>query len=103
MGIQCGARRAAPGQLRSIQNDTSLLILDYGWGENRSPLTATLSRSGSGAAAPTGLLPPLLPPPLRGALTPVSLVQLGYHLPLPLAGYQSLCVCSQLCASALCF
>jgi hypothetical protein len=71
-----------------LQNDTPLLILDYGWGENRPPLTATLSRSGSGAAAPTGLLPPLLGPPLRGALTPVSLVQREYHLPLPLAGYQ---------------
>jgi hypothetical protein len=32
-----------------------------------SLLTATLSRSGSGAAAPTGLLPPLLPPPPQGA------------------------------------
>jgi hypothetical protein len=58
------------------------LWLDYGWRENHSLLTATLSRSGSGAAAPTGLLPPLLgPPPLRGPLTPVSLVQREYHLP----------------------
>jgi hypothetical protein len=41
--------------------------LDYGWGENHSPLTATHYRSGSGAAAPTGLLPPLLGPPPQGA------------------------------------
>jgi hypothetical protein len=59
------------GAAPPLQKDTSLLILDYGWGENHSPLTATLSRSGSGAAVPTGLLPPLLGPPLRGPLTPV--------------------------------
>jgi hypothetical protein len=55
--------------------------------------------SGSGANPPTGLLPPPLPPPLRAPLTPVPLVQREYHLPLPLAGYQSLCVTR---VSALC-
>jgi hypothetical protein len=80
-----------------VQNDTSLIILDYGWRESHSLPTAT--HSGSGAAAPTGLLPPPLGPPLRGPLTPVPLVQREYHLPLPLAGYQSLCVSSQLSAS----
>ena len=45
---------------------------------------------------------PSTAPPLRGALTPVPLAQREYHLPLPLAGYQPLCVSSQLSASALC-
>jgi hypothetical protein len=41
--------------------------------------------SGSGAAAPTGLLPPPLGPPLRGGLTPVPLAQREYHLPVHFA------------------
>jgi hypothetical protein len=64
-----------------VQNDTPLIALDYGWRESHSLLTAT--PSGSGAAAPTGLLPPPLGPPLRGGLTPVPLVQREYHLPPP--------------------
>jgi hypothetical protein len=64
-------------------------------------LTATLALA-LGLLPPLGYCPLHCPPPLRGALTPVPLVQRGYHLPLPLAGYQSLCVSSQLSASALC-
>jgi hypothetical protein len=63
--------------------------LDYGWGENHSPLTATLSRSGSGAAAPTGLLPllgccPLYCPPPPGGpshLCRWSSGNITYHSP----------------------
>ena len=107
--FRCPARAALPGGTRGREAgaDTERHFTVYLglWLERgiHSLPTATLSRSGSGAAAPTGLLPPLLGPPLRGPLTPVSLVQREYHLPLPLAGYQSLCVCSQLCASAPCF
>jgi hypothetical protein len=68
----------------------------------RTTLSQDRLSSGSGATAPTGLLPPPLSPPSGGALTPVPLVQREYHLPLPLAGYQSLCVSSLLSASALC-
>jgi hypothetical protein len=76
-------RNLGPLTYRMTLHCLSWIILDYyGWRENHSLLTATLSRSGSGAAAPTGLLPPLLAPPLRGPLTPVSLVQREYHLPL---------------------
>jgi hypothetical protein len=72
--------------MRLLQNDTSLLISGYGWRENHSLLTATLSRSGSGAAAPTtGLLPPLLGAPPQGAGGPSHLCHwssgnITYHL-----------------------
>jgi hypothetical protein len=47
-----------------LQNGTSLVILDYGWREDHSlpTATATLSRSGSGAAAPTAFDSRWVPP-----------------------------------------
>ena len=87
----------------AVQNGTSLRILGCGWGENHSPLTATLSRSGSGAAAPTGLLPPLLGPPPQGAPhtcvtgpAGISLTTPPSWIPVTVCLFSALCICTLL-------
>jgi hypothetical protein len=92
----------------AVQNDTSLLILDYLglWleRESLSPNRHSLQIWLWGCCPYWATVPSTGPPPSGGPshLCHWSSGNITYHA-LLLAGYQPLCVCSQLCASALCF
>jgi hypothetical protein len=91
------------GTAAAVQNDISLAILDCAWREDHS-LPGSPQLWLWGYCPHWATAPSTAPPPQGGGshLRHWSSGNITYHLPLPLAGYQSLRVSSLLSASALC-